>query len=133
LALIQLHLAGVTDSSDPDVIKRMDEEIRTFVEANPGDGRIEQLNLLRAKLSARVNPEISESILKDLASSTEANIAVQAKAQLRMIQLMLMRQPLDLDFQAIDGQTVSLKDLRGKVVLVDFWGDLVRTLHARDS
>ena len=38
-----------------------------------------------------------------------------------MMQLTLKRQPLDLEFQAIDGQTVSLKNLRGKVVLVDFW------------
>jgi peroxiredoxin len=32
-----------------------------------------------------------------------------------------MREPLDLDFQAVDGQAVSLRNLRGKVVLVDFW------------
>jgi peroxiredoxin len=121
LALIQLHLGQAMDSTDPGVIQKMDDEIRTFVEKNPGDERIDELNLLRAKLNAQVNPEISESILKDLGSSREANIAAQAQAQLRMIQLVLKRQPLDLEFQAINGQAVSLKDLRGKVVLVDFW------------
>jgi thiol-disulfide isomerase/thioredoxin len=117
--LIQLHSAQVGDSTDPSAIKKIDDEIRTFIETNPGDQRIDYLNLSRAKLNTQVNPEISEAILKDLTSSTNKNIAAQARAQLRMIQL--MRQPLDLDFQAVDGQAVSLKNLRGKVVLVDFW------------
>ena len=119
--LIRLHSAQVEDSTDPSTIKKIDDEIQAFVETNPGDQRIDYLKLSRAKLNTQVNPEISEAILKDLTSSTNKNIAAQAMAQLRMLQLMLMRQPLDLDFQAVDGQAVSLKNLRGKVVLVDFW------------
>jgi thiol-disulfide isomerase/thioredoxin len=119
LELIQLHSAQLKDSKDPATIKKMDDEIRTFVETNPGDQRTDYLNLLRAKLNTQVNPELSEAILKDLSASTKEDIAAEAKAQLRMIQL--MRQPLDLHFQAVDGRAVSLKDLRGKVVLVDFW------------
>ena len=121
LELIQLHLAQVGDSTDPEVIKKMDDEMRAFVEKNQGDQRIDYLNLSRAKLNAQVNPELSEAILKDLKSSAKKNIAEQATAQLRMIQLLLRHEPLDLDFQAVDGRAVSLKNLRGKVVLVDFW------------
>jgi peroxiredoxin len=117
--LIQLHSAQVGASTDPSAIKKMDDEIRTFVETNPGDQRIDDLNLFRAKLNAQVNPEFSEAILKDLTLSTKKNIAAQAKAQLRMMRA--MRQPLDLAFQAVDGRAVSLKNLRGKVVLLDFW------------
>ena len=32
-----------------------------------------------------------------------------------------LEQPLELAFTAVDGRKVDLKDLRGKVVLVDFW------------
>jgi thiol-disulfide isomerase/thioredoxin len=30
-------------------------------------------------------------------------------------------QPLDLQFSAVDGRPVNLRDLKGKVVLIDFW------------
>jgi thiol-disulfide isomerase/thioredoxin len=33
----------------------------------------------------------------------------------------LLKRPLDIAFTAVDGRTVDLKALRGKVVLVDFW------------
>jgi thiol-disulfide isomerase/thioredoxin len=39
--------------------------------------------------------------------------------QLKLIAL--MSQPLDIAFTAVDGRKVDLKDLRGKVVLIDFW------------
>jgi thiol-disulfide isomerase/thioredoxin len=33
----------------------------------------------------------------------------------------LLKRPLDIAFTAVDGRAVDLKNLRGKVVLVDFW------------
>ncbi len=32
-----------------------------------------------------------------------------------------LKKPLDLKFTAVDGRKVNLADLRGKVVLIDFW------------
>ncbi|MDB6127995.1 MAG: resA 7 [Verrucomicrobia bacterium] len=42
---------------------------------------------------------------------------VAAKAEA----LKFFRAPLDISFVAVDGRKVDLKELRGKVVLVDFW------------
>ena len=47
-----------------------------------------------------------------------------------------LEKPLDLPFDFklpdLENKPVSLKDFKGKVVLVDFWGDLVRSLSRVD-
>ena len=49
------------------------------------------------------------------------NTALQAKAAERLNFLGLTSKPLEMTFTAVDGQAVDLKNLRGKVVLIDFW------------
>ncbi|MDB6165497.1 MAG: Thiol-disulfide isomerase or thioredoxin [Lacunisphaera sp.] len=49
------------------------------------------------------------------------NAALRAKAAERMKFLDLTSKPLEMTFTAADGRAVDLKNLRGKVVLVDFW------------
>ena len=41
--------------------------------------------------------------------------------------------PVDMNFTATDGSRVDLSAMRGKVVLVDFLGDMVRAVHARGA
>jgi thiol-disulfide isomerase/thioredoxin len=49
------------------------------------------------------------------------NAALRAKATERLKFFDLISRPLDISFTAVDGRAVDLKNLRGKVVLVDFW------------
>jgi len=117
--LIRLHSEQVGDSADPGTIKKLDEEIRNFAENNPDDQRVDYLNLYRAKLNAKVDPALSETILKGLTSSSNKDVAAGAEKELKKAEL--MRHPLELSFQAVDGQPIDLQALRGKIILVDFW------------
>jgi peroxiredoxin len=53
------------------------------------------------------------------ASTPSETLRVHAVAQLERAEF--LSKPLDLAFTAVDGRTVDMKALRGKVVLVDFW------------
>jgi thiol-disulfide isomerase/thioredoxin len=62
-------------------------------------------------------------MLKKFAAGDDARLAEAAKAILEKKQKLadLKSKPVDLKFTAADGQPVDLANLRGKVVLVDFW------------
>lgn len=47
--------------------------------------------------------------------------ALRAHAKQKVEFAEVMSRPLDIAFTAADGRKVDLKDLRGKVVLIDFW------------
>lgn len=64
-----------------------------------------------------------EERLKKLAAGSEPRAAEAAKSTLARRQQVaeLKSKPVDLKFTAVDGKEVDLANLRGKVVLVDFW------------
>jgi thiol-disulfide isomerase/thioredoxin len=72
-----------------------------------------------------VAPEISEAkgkkIAEDILASDVASEQVKQAAKAFLKKSELVGQPLDMKFTAIDGREVNLKNMRGKVVLVDFW------------
>jgi peroxiredoxin len=65
------------------------------------------------------NPSLAGAWLEHLSRSKNREIANRASGKLRLSRL--REDPIDLAFTALDGRTVDLADLRGKVVLVDFW------------
>jgi len=62
-------------------------------------------------------------MLKQLAAGSDARLAGAASEILQRKEKMadLKTKPVDLKFTAVDGQPIDLVNLRGKVVLVDFW------------
>lgn len=50
-----------------------------------------------------------------------ANEHIRAVAKQALVQLEAVSKPLEIAFTAVDGTQVDLKQLRGKVVLIDFW------------
>jgi thiol-disulfide isomerase/thioredoxin len=64
-------------------------------------------------------PEVSAAIWRALAASANATLAEMARRKVQVFYA--LSSPLELAFTAVDGRKVDLKDLRGKVVLVDFW------------
>ena len=73
-------------------------------------------------LTTDPTPEGAEA-LKKLAASTDPKIAEAANSIVTHRQVLadMKSKPVDLKFTAADGQPVDLVNLRGKVVLVDFW------------
>lgn len=82
--------------------------------------RPETLELLL--LVARNSPsEKALALAREVATGAKDNEQLQAAAEGLIQRLELIGQPLDLKFTAVDGRAVDLAQLKGKVVLVDFW------------
>jgi thiol-disulfide isomerase/thioredoxin len=64
-------------------------------------------------------PGASAEVCRHLLAAPNAALREQAAAQVKVFEI--MSRPLVMAFTAIDGRTVDLKSLRGKVVLIDFW------------
>lgn len=79
--------------------------------------------LLQAKsghnLSATQKRDIAARVLRH--AQATASIKAEAQTILSGEQPYAVGKPLDISFTAVDGRKVDLKEMRGKVVLVDFW------------
>jgi thiol-disulfide isomerase/thioredoxin len=64
----------------------------------------------------RTAPAQEDSALQRLAQSPNRSIREMADGWLQQL-----AKPLEIAFTAVDGRAIDLKNLRGKVVLVDFW------------
>ena len=64
-------------------------------------------------------PGASIEVWKHLVDAPNAALRTKAAAQLQFLDL--TAKPLEMTFTAADDRSVDLKNLRGKVVLVDFW------------
>ena len=73
--------------------------------------------MLRSK-SGAAKADLLAELDQFIASPSEA---VRKAAQGEIDKLTAFDKPLEIAFTAVDGRKVDLKDLRGKVVLVDFW------------
>jgi len=64
-----------------------------------------------------------DALLQKLSTDPLPDVAAMAADQIAMQKRMddLKSKPMDLKFTAVDGTAVDLANLRGKVVLVDFW------------
>lgn len=93
--------------------------IAKFLETHPEDPRRSALKLTEAQALENFAPAEARNIYEEVAKDEDPDIAQSAKSGL---ELMDMRdKPLELAFTTVDGKKFDLADLRGKVVLVDFW------------
>ena len=114
--LIDIHARTAGEGSlPPDV----DKEIVSFVHDFPDEPDDAALQKMRLQSLQKTDPagaaKLLDSLLKD------PNPAVLEMAQAQVALRDLTKQPLDLQFTAVDGSKFDLKQLRGKLVLVDFW------------
>jgi thiol-disulfide isomerase/thioredoxin len=79
--------------------------------------------LLQAKSGREYTAAEKNSLAERVAQHPKASIAIKAEAQ-RILggePAYAIGKPLDISFTALDGAKVDLKQMKGKVVLVDFW------------
>lgn len=110
---------GVAFFKDTRKPEGMLPDLETFIKAAPKDPRGPSLLYMIASRSTDTakKAEVEERILKDYSDSSEAG---QIKSTRRRREA--VGKPFELEFtEAISGSTISMKDLKGKVVVVDFW------------
>ncbi len=93
--------------------------IEAFQKSAPKDARVPQMlmSTLGRTPDADKKKAMEDRILKDFADSRTAK-AIQGQRR----QADGVGKPFELEFtDAIKGTTVSMKDLKGKVVVIDFW------------
>jgi thiol-disulfide isomerase/thioredoxin len=109
---------------------QLEWRIDHYLKEYPADPRKVSLQLARVNLLYRIDAQKARSLLEELARDPDQQL-VQA-ARTRLVKAELLGKPLDLRFAAVDGSTVDLTQLRGKVVLIDFWAswcpDCIREL-----
>jgi len=72
-------------------------------------------------LLTNVDPSAARQYWLKVAAGADREMAAIARGKLNVIELKLTRAPMEMKFTAVDGRPVDLSELRGKVVLVDFW------------
>lgn len=116
----------ITNASAP----HLEQQISDYLKENPTDPKKLSLQIARANLLYRVDAEKAKSFLEELTRDPDQPLAEAARARLAKAEL--LGKPLDLHFTATDGRAVDLAQLRGKVVLIDFWAswcpDCIREL-----
>jgi thiol-disulfide isomerase/thioredoxin len=109
---------------------QLGQQIADYLKENPADPKRLSLQMARANLLYRVDAQKAKSFLEELVRDPDQQLVQASRARLAKAEL--LGKPLDLHFTATDGSAVDLAQLRGKVVLIDFWAswcpDCVREL-----
>jgi thiol-disulfide isomerase/thioredoxin len=117
--LIEIHADRLMQSTGAAAIDAFAAEIDAFEKHFPKDPNNVRLRMLELHVFEKADPAKTESLMKTLAKSGDPTIAGQAQSYLSTKEL--LSKPLQLKFTAVDGAVVDLENLRGKVVLLDFW------------
>jgi thiol-disulfide isomerase/thioredoxin len=97
----------------------IEERIAGLIHENPAEPAALSLQMASVDLMLRFNHEKGVMALKELTRSPDKNFSQAANA--RLLKEQMVGKPLDLQFTAMDGSSVDLGALRGKVVLLNFW------------
>ena len=120
LELVKAELAiPVADREDivkstPVLVKSV-KELRTKY---PGNEMANQFLLMLA--STLEDDGMVKEIAREVLASTKAE-PTKAQAEELLKKFERVGKPLDIQFTAVDGRKISIADMKGKVVLIDFW------------
>lgn len=119
LVLLQIATMEFDEIRTEEAAKALSAAIGKFIETHPDDARTPVLLLTEAQALETHDPDRARKLYGEVATNPDPDIADAAKTALELMDL--RDKPLDLSFTAVDGRKVDMADLRGKVVLVDFW------------
>jgi thiol-disulfide isomerase/thioredoxin len=114
---------GTMDQGSVEFQKAYMEGLFAALEVLPDTESIFKMLLLQAKSGREYTAAEKKSLAERVARHPKASTAIKAEAQ-RILggePAYAIGKPLDISFTALDGTKVDLKQMKGKVVLVDFW------------
>jgi thiol-disulfide isomerase/thioredoxin len=119
LVLLQLASLDFDRERSEQSARSLSAAIGKFIDTHPEDARIPVLRMTEAQALESYEPERARELYNGVAANEDPELSGAAKAALDL--MALRDQPMELSFTAVDGRKVDLADLRGKVVLIDFW------------
>lgn len=119
LVLLQMTSMDFDRRRDEESARTLTAAINKFIETHPDDARAPILRLTKAQALEVYDPEKARQLYGEFTANDDPDIVEAARNSLALMDL--RTKPLELSFTAVDGTKVDLADLRGKVVLLDFW------------
>lgn len=113
------HLDHLDLVGNPLEAAALETRMVAFLHDYPDDPRGSSMQVRRADLLARSDPAKVRPLLDELSES--ANPKVAAAARGRIAQIALGKVPLDWKFTALDGRELDFTQMRGRVILIDYW------------
>ena len=110
------HLDLITTPQDAAI---MEQRLVAFLHRYPDDPKASSMQVRRADLLIKADPAKVRPLLDELAASNDPKVAAAARGRLE--QQALAGAPLDWKFTAVDGREVDFSQLRGRVILIDYW------------
>lgn len=118
-----MMLTSAFDKDKPETFVAFHKAAADYLAKFPQHSLAAQLKSIQLRVLDMDPSAEGEALLKEYANSSDARVAEAARTQLEKRQKMsdLKTKPVDLKFTATDGKEIDLAQMRGKVVLVDFW------------
>ena len=99
------------------VIAEFEKGIRELARDYPDNPEVASQFMIIAKNS---KPEKAREIYAEVLKG-KASDEVKAEARKQLKVLGAVGQPFEMEFTAVDGRKVNVQEMKGKVVLIDFW------------
>jgi len=118
-----MTLSGSLDKTKPETFATFVKAAEDFLAKYPDHPLAARMKAVEVRVLSDDPSSASEALLKKIAAGSDKDLAAQAKSVLdqRQKTAELKSKPVDLKFTTVDGHEIDLANLRGKVVLVDFW------------
>jgi hypothetical protein len=108
-----------------EMIKTLDENTKKMVEQRVGKEALAKIAAADPAKATAEAEKLFEAVVKEAGDKASfAAVKVNAEAELfEMQHLSIGKQPPEIEGDDIDGKKFKLSDYKGKVVVLDFWGN----------
>jgi thiol-disulfide isomerase/thioredoxin len=119
LVLLQISSMDFTRQRSEESARALHAAIDKFISTHPDDARAPILRLTQAQALEVYDPEQAAKLYREFTAGDDPDLVAAARSSLEAMEL--RTKPLELSFTATDGRKIDMTELRGKVVLIDFW------------
>src|SRR5579863_7128143 len=107
------------DANNDDVFDRMEQAAQEFYQSYPDEMKQPMIYEVIAETAQNYDVERAKKLFQKIEIIGNGNWGKLAAIMLR--RLSLLGKPVYMHFNSVDGHSVDLTTMKGKVVLVDFW------------